>query len=706
MNLYNKKLNDKMYMEYRRYKVVSYLIKLNNSAYYVPWLEKTLLMMASICMNGREDKLFVRITDFNKYEMQINRLSKYVTKDELKIIKKIFATEINKFLDNKSKLITKDSNYKFVLKNGNYNIKYRKFEYNISEKRVECLKNMLEKKYFNFWKELILICILRYQSIISNVTQWSTPLELYTYIYNNYNCRVEAFASPLNCQLLMLSNKIKFGSLFYDTDKYFGSLGNAFNIKYDELSEKYFNGELICISVIPSSNLDISTRQCFKLMYKNAHIKNIMFFSYSPTKDTKYYPKIIQNEYLLYEKILFKWQFYGEKYVDTINPIKVHKFEYVSIMFIGCKKKYNIYMNFKKIFNFHTPHKIENNKYVKKINKEYYRYLLIMDMKQFKVGIEWENIYERFLISMANIKKNSTDDKIFSDVPIDHEVYKTMKFEMIEKKIKNIQTIQTHIHTHIKDFLEKNFDNSNISYYERDNVLFCGNYKIGLNKTRKFALENRLQLANKTKYHLELLLILCLRYECLSMGGQHWNLPHKLYKFLNVVYDVKLECFASPLNSQLLIIDKNSRFCSLFHDTDKYFGSYGNLFQTNIVKISQDYNGYINMSLFPPNIEILIYKMIELVNNWFENVPKLRVFTGLLEWIDFLPMDLLKNHKYLKYIKTYKLGQYYFENSVNSSIPKILKPGNNKYVFYVLANFELQNNEPPYSEIDIFFKSY
>jgi hypothetical protein len=97
MNLYNKKLNDKMYMEYRRYKVVSYLIKLNNSAYYVPWLEKTLLMMASICMNGREDKLFVRITDFNKYEMQINRLSKYVTKDELKIIKKIFATEINKF---------------------------------------------------------------------------------------------------------------------------------------------------------------------------------------------------------------------------------------------------------------------------------------------------------------------------------------------------------------------------------------------------------------------------------------------------------------------------------------------------------------------------------------------------------------------------------------------------------------------------------
>ena len=492
----------------------------------------------------------------------------------------------------------------------------------------------------------------------------------------------------------MINKNIKYCSIFYDTDKYFGSLGNAYDVDFTTLSQKYFNGKNIGISVVSTFTIDNSIRNSMKFIYKNINPNNLYILVVNKYDD-KYYSEIVKNNYLLYEKILYTQQFYLEYVVNSAYPVKFRWFDRINILFIGLKEKFNkSFFYIKNAFS-DLLNDVQKEKYINKLKKEYGRYKLIIEMKQLSTGREWENIYERFLITMANIKKNEKPkDYILSNVPITHEVYKTMKNEMIEKKIKGIDIIIATIYNKINDYFSADHKKSTINYSRKNQHYMCEDYSVTINTVRHKALITKLYKINKGEYAIEIILILLLRYAGLSMGGQHWNLPHKLYSYMNTSYNLKLECFASPLNSQLIITDKNARFCSLFYYTDKYFGSYGNLFETNIVNISKDFEGNITMSLFPPNLVDLIYKMIELVDKWFEYVPKLRVFTGLLEWTDFPPMQLLENHKYLKYIKKYNIGEYYFENSLELEIPKILKPGSNPYILYVLANYDLPNDEP------------
>lgn len=64
------------------------------------------------------------------------------------------------------------------------------------------------------------------------------------------------------------------------------------------------------------------------------------------------------------------------------------------------------------------------------------------------------------------------------------------------------------------------------------------------------------------------------RYETLSgkSDGYQMAFPTIGFQFLRDVWEVKTECFASPLNCF------NQRFCSVAKDTDHFFGSLGNFF--------------------------------------------------------------------------------------------------------------------------------
>lgn len=71
--------------------------------------------------------------------------------------------------------------------------------------------------------------LLKYDGIsISGGQQWSAPDAFFDDLYNNWNLRFEAFASPLNSKL-MERKDCKYFSLFKDIDAPFGSLGNIFN---------------------------------------------------------------------------------------------------------------------------------------------------------------------------------------------------------------------------------------------------------------------------------------------------------------------------------------------------------------------------------------------------------------------------------------------------------------------------------------------
>lgn len=705
-NNYKQQFQDKLAREYTRYTIVQYFIKLSNFPKYTSWLEKLLLLMGSIKSKNRQDEIF--LLDNILVQNYFVELEHHITKDELKHIKKSIYGKIEEFYKTSKHILP---NYKVEEKNDIYFVTCGLLNKRISKQRIIALQSMMEEKYKPFFTELLIICCLRYECVLSFISQWSMPLDYYKYIYNNYNVRFETHSSPFNCQLMMISNKIGYASLFYDTDKYFGSLGNAMDVDYKTLPDLYCkNGSgIMGISVVPMSEFQYGLRKTFKLMYNNINTNNVLFIMVTNKFDNKYYPKIIVNNALLYEKRLYNGQYYFENTVTDEQTISYNWYNNIDILFVGNKKNFNkSFFGISKSFGIKDKQK-DSIYYVHKLKKEYNRYLLVMDMKKLSVGHEWNNIYERFLITMANIKKDQSldnHDYLFADVPLTHDVYKTMELEMTEKKIGGIKTILNSIHEQIKNFLVIDFNESYLKYYQNDDEYVCEDFKITLGPTRRIALIKRLGASGKAKYFLELLLILCIRYNCLALGGQQWNLPHKLYSYLNNKYNLQLECFASPLNSQLVLLDKKARFCSLFYDTDKYFGSYGNLFETNIVTISSDFNGVITMSLFPPNIEDIIYKMIDLVNKWFTYVPKLRVFTGLLKWINFPPMQLLSDHKNLKYIREYQIGEYYFENSISQDVPKILKPGKNPYIMYVLANFDLLENEPPYKTIDEYMRPY
>ena len=71
------------------------------------------------------------------------------------------------------------------------------------------------------------------------------------------------------------------------------------------------------------------------------------------------------------------------------------------------------------------------------------------------------------------------------------------------------------------------------------------------------------------------LFCLLARYDSLSgdTHGFQGAVPRHVFDELSRSFGVRHECFASPLNCFM------PRFCSLFPDTDGFFGSAGNFFK-------------------------------------------------------------------------------------------------------------------------------
>jgi len=191
-------------------------------------------------------------------------------------------------------------------------------------------------------------------------------------------------------------------------------------------------------------------------------------------------------------------------------------------------------------------------------------------------------------------------------------------------------------------------------------------------------------------------MIVIFRYESVLAGHQNWNIPFNWYNFIYRKYDVKLEGFSSPFNSQLILAGDDTYFCSLFIDTDGVFGSVGNLFDFDIKKYSDENGGKISVALNPPYIEPIMNSMVDLIDSWFKIVPKLRVFTGLPYWKDTPSMKRLENHKYVKLQRELKTGEYYYEDSLHEIVHKIYMTSS--YKIFVLANYEKDKDEPPYEK--------
>ena len=125
---------------------------------------------------------------------------------------------------------------------------------------------------------------------------------------------------------------------------------------------------------------------------------------------------------------------------------------------------------------------------------------------------------------------------------------------------------------------------------------------------------------------LSRLLLLFLRYNTVSgdVRGYQMALPESVFAYLQTIYHLQHECFASPMNACPII----NSFCSRFPDTDVYFGSQGSFF---------DY--FIEEGVFeanPPFVEECMIRNIRRINDLLrhadENQKPLTFFIIVPRW--------------------------------------------------------------------------
>lgn len=295
-----------------------------------------------------------------------------------------------------------------------------------------------------------------------------------------------------------------------------------------------------------------------------------------------------------------------------------------------------------------------------------------------KKKYEIKNILERFLLMSANLKP---PDKVYDNLPQDHYIYKNFRRELMEKNIADVEDsekISLIVGKLIKSYLDS------ISLIENDaNVIV--NKSTFMYKDYKYSIPHeRLQ-----KYPGDNKVIMCmlLRYSSIISTSQQWSLPYKWYENIVNNFNASVEGFASPLNSQLMLVmpKGKTQFCSLFPDTDKYFGSIGSIFDVNMVELKN--KTIVNN---PPFVLDIMNKLIKTQNNWLNSIP-ITIIMSVPAWKDAEYFRDSVNNKYLIYKKKMNPGDHYYESIKDGTRIKILTKFTS-YMF-VFSNKKLPNVE-------------
>jgi hypothetical protein len=196
-------------------------------------IKRILIDYCSLCnIDNLDSKINNIINDlYTCYNSILDKLVNYTKKNNNLVI---YKTENNYDRNNKKILF-----YNFNILNTNNNIcnKLSNIINNIMipVEQYNEMKNRYEKYNDNHHdnhdiKEnnidiLIWIILFRYQLLSSNNNQLAVIPSIINNMVSDFNLSIECFASAINSSL------DNFCSIYYDVEKYFGSIGNFFNIK-------------------------------------------------------------------------------------------------------------------------------------------------------------------------------------------------------------------------------------------------------------------------------------------------------------------------------------------------------------------------------------------------------------------------------------------------------------------------------------------
>lgn len=173
----------------------------------------------------------------------------------------------------------------------------------------------------------------------------------------------------------------------------------------------------------------------------------------------------------------------------------------------------------------------------------------------------------------------------------------------------------------------------------KDNIIKKRKNKIYY-KDLIFPLDTRLNFLIK-KTNKKKVLRMLLRYSGLGISGQHCALPINVYNYIYDNFNIRGEGYSSPLNSKL-ITKKDTKICTLFYDTDKYFGSVGRFSSDVLIKYNK-FNWTVNPPYLTHTLKFAFTEIVKALDK-IENKNFLVVFVSPKnESNEYL---FAKNHKY------------------------------------------------------------
>jgi len=192
------------------------------------------------------------------------------------------------------------------------------------ENKSYSIKTYNSIKLKKYPKKYVIPMVLQYMSIRFGSQHWSIPQIEYDWLYNNYNVRYEAFASPLNSRLIGKTNA-KFCSLFYKYDKPFGSMGDFFNVNM--LIKKKCNW--VCNPPFIEQILEKAAKKCLMTIKhaKQQKFEIMIFFIMPNWTDSNAYQILNNYKDVKYKQKLSKRTYW---YESTINIIA----QFDSVVFI------------------------------------------------------------------------------------------------------------------------------------------------------------------------------------------------------------------------------------------------------------------------------------------------------------------------------------------------------------------------------------
>lgn len=253
-------------------------------------------------------KMIQEFTEKNKYF----KSNKYINK----IVNNHIIRPINIFVDKGICTDNKITLDKVVY--GKRFVSYMGFMFMVSNRTMKILSRHPDKH--------VAPMILRYKAMLTGGQQWSIPLKQYNWLYTRFNMRFEGFASPLNSKM-MGRRDAHFCSICYDTDKYFGSLGNFF--KLDLLSpignnKKIRGGHIGWVINPPFTEnlLNNSAQKVVDAVAKAVYQKKkiTIFFIMPGWDDLDGYKILLKSPHMKYKDVLKGGSYYYESGGKLIKP--------------------------------------------------------------------------------------------------------------------------------------------------------------------------------------------------------------------------------------------------------------------------------------------------------------------------------------------------------------------------------------------------